>query len=243
MIFKYSFLVVVVSFYIISCKKADKKQNMGEQIDTINVLTAEEQKKGWKLLFDGNTFAGWHNYGMNGVVGWKIENGEIIALGESNDIVTDQDFENFELALEWKISKGGNSGIFFHVKEDFEQYKRTFQTGPEYQLIDQENHINSLDENQKTAANYGMHTAQNPKYRPYGEWNTTRIIVKQGNVEHWLNGEKVLEYTLQTKEWLDLKNTGKWKAFPDYGKFTTGKIALQDHGSPVFFRKIKLLPL
>jgi hypothetical protein len=118
-----------------------------------------------------------------------------------------------------------------------------FETGPEYQLIDDAGWPEPLEEWQKTGANYAMHNAEQKTLHPVGQWNTSRILVKNGHVEHWLNGKKVVEYQLWTDEWREKVKTGKWKDYPGYGSARQGHIALQDHGSPVWFRNIMIREL
>ncbi len=208
-----------------------------------------ETQSEWEPLFDGKSTAGWHTYGLDSVRGWAVENGELIALGQAghegtaNDIVTEREFENFELSLEWKMSPGGNSGIFFNVVEDPAKYATVYATGPEYQLVDDIGFPEKLEDWQKSAANYGMHPPSRSAIKPVGEWNQTRILVNKGHVEHWLNGEKVVEYQLWTPEWEALIKAGKWKDYPGYGLAKSGRIALQDHGNQVRFRNIKIREL
>ncbi len=215
----------------------------------LNTLTSAEQKAGWKLLFDGKTTNGWHTYGAKTVRGWEVKDGELIALGQAghegsaNDIVTEREFENFELSLEWKISPTGNSGIFFNVVEDPKKYATVYATGPEYQLVDDIGFPEKLENWQKSAANYGMHPASRSVIKPVGEYNHTRLIVNKGHVEHWLNGVKVVDYKLWTPEWHALIKAGKWSDFPDYGLAKRGRIALQDHGSKIWFKNIKIKEL
>jgi hypothetical protein len=207
-----------------------------------NALTADEAAAGWALLWDGKTFTGWHTYGKQEVVGWEIANGELVALGQggdhANDILTDAEYENFEFVVDWKISPRANSGIFYNVVE--QGYDRVYATGPEYQIIDEDGWPEKLEDWQKNGANYAMHPPLAKAARPVGEWNTSRIVVDKGHVEHWLNGVKTAEYDLWTPEWTTLKTTGKWKEFPGYGIGKKGKIGLQDHGNKVYFRNIKI---
>ena len=210
-----------------------------------NTLTPAEQTAGWRLLFDGTTTAGWHVYGTDKVVGWEITDGTLIALGKggdhANDIVTNAEYENFELLVDWKLSPKANSGIFFNVVE--QGYDRIYATGPEYQLIDDDGWPDKLEDWQRSGANYAMHPPLAKAATPVGEWNTTRIVVNRGHVECWLNGVKTVDYQLWTPEWDKLRTTGKWKDFPGYGKAKKGKIGLQDHGNKVFFRNVKVKPL
>lgn len=216
----------------------------------LNQLTDAEKKEGWKLLFNGNTTDGWRGYNLKQMPPlWKVEDGCLVTSGNasgsdmSGDIVTRDMYEDFDLSLEWKISKGGNSGIFFHVLEG--AYEAPYFTGPEYQLIDDIGFPDKLEEWQQAGANYAMHNADKSKkkLKPAGEFNSSRIQVKDGHVIHWLNGEKIVEYDLWTEEWYILARVGKWKEYPYYGLARKGYIGLQDHGSPVYFRNIKIRDL
>ena len=158
----------------------------------------------------------------------------------------EEEFENFELYLEWKIPKGGNSGIYYHIKEGYGGFA---DMAPEYQLLDDENyaeiHDYELKDWQLTAADYAMHvpdTTQKVLYPP-GQWNSSRIIFTSNNVEHWLNDKKVLSFIPWTEQWYEKRNSGKWDNFPDYGKYKKGYIGIQDHGSNLWFRNIKIKKL
>jgi len=216
------------------------------QTEVHNRLTDEEIEGGWKLLFNGYSTAGWRGYNTKEMdEGWTVEDGNLVALGKGGDIggdiITDEEFGSFELALEWKISPGGNSGILYHVVEG--DYPAVYATGPEYQIIDDLGFPEPLEEWQTTGANYGMHAPQRTKIKPAGEWNSSRIILENDHVEHWLNGVKVVEYTLWNDEWNKLVAEGKWKNYPDYGRARKGHISLQDHGSMTWFRNIKIRTL
>jgi len=210
-----------------------------------NVLTPKEQADGWILLFDGRTTDRWRGFKMEGIPeDWSVQDGCLVAAGKgggemSGDIITVMEYEDFDLYLEWAISPGGNSGIFFHVLEG--DYPAAYATGPEYQLIDDIGYPDKLEEWQQTGANYAMHPANKEKnLRPVGEFNSSEIRVKNGHVMHFLNGEKIVEYDLWTDEWYKLASEGKWKDYPGYGLAKKGHIGLQDHGSYVRFRNIKL---
>jgi hypothetical protein len=214
-------------------------------------LSADEKKAGWVQLFDGTTMKGWHGYNGQKTPAWKIADCSLETAGtEGNygsdqraDLSTDQQFTNFELLIDWKASKGGNSGVMYGVVED-PKYKTAWMTGPEYQFIDDIGFPEKLQEWQKAGANYAMHVASADKpLKPVGEWNTTKIVVDGKHVEHWLNGKKVVEFERWNDEWQKLRDSGKWKDAPDYGKAATGHIVLQDHGSAFAFRNIKLRPL
>ena len=210
-----------------------------------NKLSKTAQNKGWQLLFDGQTTKGWHAYNQKGTTGWAAKDGELIALGQeggSHDIVSDEIFGDFDLSIEWKIAPGGNSGIFFNVVES-PQYEAIYATGPEYQLVDDLGFPQKLEDWQKTAANYAMHPPMKNALRPVGQYNLTRLIVQKGHVEHWLNGEKIVEYQLWSPEWENLVKAGKWKDYPMYGRAKRGHLALQDHGKQTWFKNIKIRAL
>lgn len=213
-----------------------------------NSLSELEKQEGWELLFDGQTTNGWHHYNQGKISdGWIVENGTLVALGKGadigGDIVTDKNFKNFELKLEWKISPEGNSGVFYGVVESL-KYKGIYFTGPEYQLIDDIGFPSELEEWQKTGADYAMHLPKKEKkLNKVGEWNTTKIIVKDSLVQHYLNEEKIIEFKRWTKYWHKMRKEGKWKGYPDYGLAASGKIGLQDHGNKIWFRNIKVKEL
>ena len=216
-----------------------------------NTLTAAERAAGWRLLFDGTTTAGWHPFGKEAAVaaskanGWDVSDGTLVALGRGTettaDIVTNEDFESFELSVDWKLGPQANSGIFFHVVEQGQ--KEIYATGPEYQLIDDDGWPGPLEAWQKTGANYAMHPPLAKAAKPIGQWNHTRIVVNGDHVEHRLNGVKTSDYRLWTPEWMALKANGKWKDYPAYGAAKQGKVGLQNHGNKSWFRNIKARPL
>ncbi|HOT65125.1 MAG TPA: DUF1080 domain-containing protein, partial [Dysgonamonadaceae bacterium] len=214
-----------------------------------NMLTEAEKAEGWKLLFDGKTLDGWRDYNGDSLTApWIVEDGCIRAKGSGSDasgyIVTDTIYENFELVWDWKIAEGGNSGMLYHVVEN-PKFKVPYVTGPEYQLIDDFGFPEPLEDWQKTAADYAMHVPDTSKtiIKPAGEWNTSKIVFDNGHVEHWLNGEKVVEFEAWTDDWFEKKNSGKWKDAPEYGLARKGVICLQDHGSAAWFRNIKIKEL
>ena len=257
--------ILLLILSIVSCKtdKSEKK----ELKDTTEVETTNE----WITLFDGKTTNGWRAYnGKELPPGWIAKNGELqfdTELGKEQDytggtdiIYGDEEFDNFELYVEWKLPKGGNSGIFYHLKEGYDSPP---EVSPEYQLIDDENYASihdltdynlslgytdkpeELKPLQQTASDYAMHAADpNGKIlNPAGEWNTTKIIFTPEQVEHWLNGKKVVSFVPWDEAWYAKKNSDKWKNSKDYGKFKTGYIGFQDHSSPIWFRNIKIKKL
>jgi hypothetical protein len=216
---------------------------------TGNKLSKQETADGWELLFDGKSLYQWRLYNGEGTGSWGAEQGCLTADGTGSDstgyIVTKNEYANFDLTFEWKIAPGGNSGVMYHVVES-ERFHTPYVTGPEYQLIDDTGWPGILEEWQKTGADYAMYLPDTTKKRlmPAGEWNSSRILFDNGHVEYWLNGEQLLSFEAWTPEWFVLKNSGKWAGAPEYGLASTGRISLQDHGSRVWFRnmKIKRLP-
>jgi hypothetical protein len=209
----------------------------------VNEQQEMNQQDNWRSLFDGKTLKGWRTYQNKPAEDWSVKNGTIYCKGSTNksdlhaDLITEDQFENFELSIDWKISPKGNSGIMYLVTED---YPTAYLSGPEYQIIDDKNFPEKLEEWQKTGANYAMDPAPDAKPNKVGEWNTTRIVVNKGHVQHWLNGKKIVEYDLWTDQWKQKKAQGKWKDAPGYGMSKKGHIALQDHGSEAWFRNIKI---
>jgi hypothetical protein len=205
-----------------------------------------QEEGNWKFLFDGKTTKGWRSFKGTAVgTEWSVKDGVLVLSGKGGnmggDIITEEQFGDFELSLEWAISEGGNSGIFFHVLEN--DYPAIYASGPEYQLIDDEGFPEKLEEWQKTGANYAMHKATNKILKPVGEFNESRIIVKNAHVEHFLNGQKVVSYDLWTDDWYSLVRNSKWKDYPGYGLACKGHIGLQNHGSAVRFRNIRIRDL
>ncbi len=200
------------------------------------------------ILFDGSSTDAWRGFGQDSLPqGWTVSDSLLYTSGQGGDlggdIISRETFEDFELSLEWRISEGGNSGIFFHVVEG--DYPAVYATGPEYQLIDDIGFAYPLEDWQQCGANYAMHPADtnSKKLHPAGEWNHSAIRVKDGKVVHWLNGQQVVEYELWTDDWKELVGTSKWKDYPDYGLALYGHVGLQDHGSPVAFRNIMISDL
>jgi len=226
--------LAITLFLIIGCT---------ESVQEDNTLSKSEIEEGWQLMFDGKTSDGWRSYLADEVHGWEIEEGTFKALGQGGDlggdIISEGRYENFELKLEWKISPEGNSGILYLVQEDT-AYHAVYETGPEYQLLDDVGFPQELQDWQLTGANYAMHVAENKVLKPVGGWNSSKILIDHGHVEHWLNGAKVVEYELWSEDWEKRVAEGKWSNYPDYAKVSEGHISLQDHGAATWFKNIKI---
>ena len=203
-----------------------------------NILSKKEISRGWKLLFDGTSTTGWHNYLKTGVSGWQVKNGVLFTEGKNGDIVTDEDYRDFELTIDWKIEKQGNSGIFYFVVED-PVNARIHQSGPEFQIIDEENYPQKLNDNQVTGSASDVLKPYSLPANPIGSWNSTRIKSKDGKIEHWLNGKKVLSYDIHSAEWKEAVQNSKFAEF-NFARVTNGKIGLQDHGAFVAYKNVKI---
>lgn len=227
-------VVLIAALILLSCSRGNKNE--------VKSLSGKEIEKGWELLFDGKSFEKWKSFNGGEVTGWKIVGNEMHNSGTGSvhggDIITKKQYENFELYIEWKVEPQSNSGVFFHVQEGLTN--AIYETGPEYQLIDDKGWPEKLEDWQLSGANYAMHPPKNARVKPVDEWNETRIIVKNPRVEHWLNGKKVVEYDLWSDEWKALKTAGKWADAPHYGEAKSGHIGLQDHGGLTMFRNIKI---
>lgn len=208
----------------------------------INTLNEKEKKDGWQLLFNGKNLTGWKTFQGKEITGWKVIDGILnnsgVGSDHGGDIITKEKFQNFELSLEWKIAMKSNSGIFFHVNEKIG--KAIYESGPEYQLLDDKSWPEKLHDNQYSAANYGMHPPKNAVVKDLNDWNQTRIVVDGTHVQHYLNGVKVVDYHLWDADWKLLKEKGKWKDYPYYGMAKKGHIGLQDHGGLAQFRNMKI---
>lgn len=210
----------------------------------------------WIYIFDGKTTDGWRGYNKETLPKkWEVINGELTFNTElklekdwdgGNDIIYyKEQFENFELYLEWKLPKGGNSGVFYHVQEG---YNAPHNISPEYQILDDDGweEINNakLKNWQKAGANYGMHEPNiSKKLNPSGQWNSSRIIHDNNKVEHWLNGKIILSFFKDSDDWNKKRNSETFRDKTDYGKFKKGYIALQDHDTPIWFRNIRIKKL
>ncbi|MCW5924955.1 MAG: DUF1080 domain-containing protein [Saprospiraceae bacterium] len=226
-----------------------------------NTLTDKEKAAGWQLLFNGKDLEGWHNYGKTSIgKSWVVHDNAIHLDAKPNpdggwqaadggDILTASEYENFELTLDWKIAPCGNSGIIYHVIEDPAKYDYVWKTGPEMQVLDNSCHPDARIHKHRAGDLYDLIACKYETVKPAGEWNHARLVSKNGKVEHWLNHRKVVEIQMfkngkPTKEWLALIEGSKFPALSsDFGLSSKGKISLQDHGDPVWFKNIKIRKL
>ena len=242
---KYLYLALLV-IVAASCgpKKEEQTAETTEAAPASNVLTAEQQAEGWVLLFNGTDLTGWRAYQNKDIDCWDIQDGAIhckdTTATKRGDIVSTEKYDNYELAFDWKISPGGNSGVIYRASEDNDA---PYLSGPEYQVIDNDGYKGGLTELQKAAANYDMHAVTEKVLKPVGEWNSGKIVVNGNHCEHWLNGVKVVDYDFQSDDWKARKSKSKWKDVAPYGMTTKGHIDLQDHGHEVWYRNIMIKAL
>ena len=227
-----------------------------------NTLTDQEQAEGWQLLFDGQDLAGWTGLGTGAVPEghWTVEDGAIhkVESGqvptaadgqplEGGDIMTEATYDDFELKWEWKVTEGANSGVKYNVSEEMSTAHEPERAalGFEYQVLDDERHPDGEDPTHRTSALYDMIPADSSKktVRPPGQWNASRLVFQGNHGEHWLNGQKVVEYDLDTPRFDSLLAASKYADIEGFGDRRAGHIVLQDHGDSVWFRNLKLRPL
>jgi Domain of Unknown Function (DUF1080) len=204
---------------------------------------------GWVYLFDGKTTAGWHSYGKTTTGdAWKVADGAIYLdttkkagwQTTGGDIVSAEEYENFDLKLEWKIAPNGNSGIIFYVHDDTTKYKYVWQTGPEMQVLDNAGHDDGKIIKHRAGDLYDLISCSKETVKPAGEWNEVEIISNNGKLDFLLNGTNVVSTTMWDDNWKKMVAASKFKEMPDFGTYKKGKIALQDHGNAVWYRNIKI---
>ncbi|MDE2864904.1 MAG: DUF1080 domain-containing protein [Gemmatimonadota bacterium] len=219
-----------------------------------NTLTEAERAAGWRLLFDGETTAGWRGYNLDAFpdTGWAVVDGMLVVGATATDpdvpiggdIVTTESFTDFDLKFDFMLSEVANSGVLYRVIE--EPGAAIWHNAPEYQVLDDTAYIEmgAMDMNTHlTGDNYDLHAAGEKTLHGPGQWNTARIRIANNHVEQWLNGTKTVEYVLGSPEWEALVAASKFAPFPQYGRAASGPIGLQDHGRNVFYRNIRILPL
>ena len=198
--------------------------------------------EGWRTLFDGTSLTNWRGYKSDAVpAGWRVENGTLAKNAPIADIMSRDEFGDFELQLEWKIGEAGNSGIFYRGTEE---YDHIYWSAPEYQLLDD---IAASDNKTRltcAGAAYALYPSPAGHLKPIGDWNATRIVAKGAHVEHWLNGVKLLEYELWSPDWEAKVKASKFAEYPNFGRATRGHIAMQgDHAGTLAFRNIRIREL
>lgn len=264
---KHILIICYITITLCACNKEQKNS-----LESKSEAITETRTDLWIDLFDESNINGWRAYNGDALPpGWAIKD-HILSFsteqvleedydykGSKDLIYGTEEFENFELYVEWKIPPGGNSGIYYHIKEG---YAGPPDVAPEYQLIDDENYATihdisaynaslgasepeKLQDWQSTAADYAMYTPDpsQKQLNPAGQWNNSKIVFTTEKVEYWLNGKMVLFFVPWSDDWYERRNSGKWNNAPDYGKFRSGYIGFQDHGSSLWFRNVKIKKL
>ena len=205
-------------------------------------LTAEQRAAGWRPLFDGRTTAGWRGYRSQTVpAGWRVVDGALTKSGEVGDLMTRDQFGDFQLAFDWKMSPGGNAGVFYRGTEE---YDHIYWSAPEYQLLDDATHVDGRNRLTSTGAAYGLYPAPAGVVKPADQWNSSLIVVQGGRVQHWLNAQKLLEYELGSPEWEAKVKASKFVDYPRYGRASKGYIGFQgDHEGVLTLRNIRIREL
>jgi hypothetical protein len=246
-------ILILATLVFSGCK--DQPSKTPPDMDAQGAAAIEEkaQTNDWITLFDGTSMDSWKGYGMEGVPDqWKIEEGAMVFYppenkpeGANYNLVTHQEFTNFVLSLEWKISEGGNSGIFWGVRED-PKYGEPYQTGPEIQVLDNERHSDAKNgTSHQAGALYDMVSPSRDVTKPAGEWNRCEITVdyQKGEGMVVMNGEEIVRFPLGDDSWDAMVAESKFAGWEGFGVFHTGKIGLQDHGDVVAYRSIRIKPL
>ena len=244
--------LIITTAILSSCNFSNKTSQNTAPDRTVTASLANTAD--WVSLFDGKTFDGWHTYGKDDVTSaWKIEDSAIHLVSSAKngwqtanggDLVSNEEYKDFDLIVEWKISKAGNSGLFFYVRENPPKLNNPNRSGLEMQLNDDENNENGRIPLQRTGDLVGLLSASATKnLKPAGEWNLSEIRCDQGKLFFFLNGQNVLATKLWDDSWENLLGKSRFKNIDDYGTYKKGRISLQDHGSDVWFRNIKIRKL
>ncbi len=230
-------------FLLAACNSADSDKT--SETTTEDAMGAKTE---WTNLFDGASTAGWHQYGKQGVTPrWKIADSAVYVdtsvKNSEADLITDEEFENFDLKLEWMIAKGGNSGIVFCIHEETTKYKEPYDTGPEMQVLDNEGHDDGKYPKHRAGDLYDLISCSKETVKPAGEWNKVEIKCLNGKLDFFLNGENVVSTTMWDDNWRKLIAGSKFKDWPGFGTYKKGSISLQDHHNMVSYKNIKIKKL
>jgi len=253
-------ILLLAAFTITGCQQTDQQKDTEQdqqQNSAINTLTEAEKSAGWKLLFDGDKPDNWRGYQKDHFpAAWIVEDGALKIQGsgrgeagaeDGGDIIYDKKFSDFHLKLEWKVSKGGNAGIFYRGQE-LDKFDFIWKTAPEMQVLDNVNHPDAKkgkNGNRKAGSLYDLIPADPQNAKPYGEWNQAEVIAKGKDIYHVQNGDTVVQYTIGSERMQELIADSKWPGInPNWGDIAMeGYIGLQDHGNDVWFRNIKIKEL
>lgn len=232
---------------VAACSPAPGTQHATQQPESAmttpsNALPNAQRDTAWRPLFDGRTMAAWRGYKQQEMpAGWKIVDGTLTKEGSTGDIITRDQFGDFELALDWKLGPAGNAGVFYRASEE---YDHVYWSGPEYQLLDDAAAPDGRSRLTAAGAAYALYPAPAGVVKPANEWNSTRIVVRGAHVEHWMNGQKLLEYELWSPDWETKVKAAKFESWPHYGRARKGHIGIQgDHEGTLTLRDIRIREL
>lgn len=230
-------LVTIQLVATVSCSPVGGRADAGTDSSG---LTAEQRAAGWKLLFDGESLSGWRAYREKTLpASWHFADGNLVK--ENRDIITIDQFGDFELAFDWKISKDGNAGLFYRATEE---YDKIYWSAPEYQLLDDAGHADGKNRLTAAGAAYALYPAPAGVVKPFDQWNSARIVARGTHIEHWLNGQKLLEYEIRSPDWEAKVRASKFVEYPKYGRATRGHIGLQgDHDGRLTLRNLRIKEL
>jgi hypothetical protein len=209
--------------------------------EVLNALSQAEREAGWRLLFDGESLDQWRGFRRDVLPdGWQAVEGAMTILGQGGDIITREQFGSFELALDWRVEAGGNSGILYLVTEDPDVI---WHAAPELQILDDAGHVDGGSPLTSAGSAYGLYPAPRGVVNPAGAWNSVRLVVDGTHVEHWMNGQQLLEYELGSEDFEGRVAESKFAVYPSFALARRGHVGLQDHGDPVWYRNIKIREL
>lgn len=250
---QFTFFLFIVLSLLLGC--SNQKSEVDEKIGP-NQLTKEEASEGWKLLFDGKSFEGWRGIGIEGVPEghWRIEDNAIrkVASGdvpvvedgqplEGGDLMTTDTYKNFELKFEWKVAKGSNSGVKYNVDEQYSIDNGSNRAlGYEYQVLDDDNHSDNVNPTHRSGSLYDLIEAKGKSLKPVGEYNSSRIVYNGSHIEHWLNGNKVVETNTDSPEFAEFFKNSKYYKHETFNVHKDAHIILQDHNDDCWYRNIKI---
>ena len=247
------FLAAAITLGMVACQSAPEAKTDEASGDSATAQTPVTQDTGWTSLFDGTTLNGWHSYGKSTPgAAWNVDSGSIhldvsankgYQTKDGGDLVTADEYGNFDLKLEWKISRNGNSGIVFFIHEDTTLYKESWNTGLEMQVLDNDGHSDGKILKHRAANLYDLIAASPENVKGPGEWNQVEIVANNGKLDLSLNGVVVVSTTMWDDNWKKLIAGSKFKDMPNWGTFKQGHIALQDHGNEVWYRNIMIRKL
>lgn len=260
---KPTLIAAMTSLVVVACNNSETEPKKTESAvmtlrvpgkDQLNKLTAEEESEGWQLLFDGQSMKGWHKFGgQTAGEAWKVESDGSFYLDPSNkkdgkivgggDIVTDEEYDNFHLKLEWKVDSGANSGVIMYVHEDATKYRYPWETGPEMQILDNERHPDAKITKHRAGDLYDLISCNKETVKPALEWNQVEIKSLNGKLDFFLNGENVVSTTMWDDNWKEMVSKSKFGGMKDFSTYKKGRLGLQDHGDKVWFRNIKVRKL